>query len=758
MNHLSCIRVIPFLLLPFFMGCGGPEEPTSVEEVKAFRQELDETVFADEIDAQAHEKIFSGLWDRMLQEDPFDVLAEQSFKKLNLAKAIVTEERSWGIEGIVRATLSGEPELLDHSDYVERLAQLKTAGWKIRQTEWHHAQFIPAGEGQPPRSVINVEIHAENELQNKRVILRGPLNVSWSRQKREDGLPAIEELDAQGIEQLGRTGKVSFKRLQVIDPKQIAPKRYPRISPLLVQDMDGDGLSEIILGGCNVLLKNRGGASYAVQDFLQHGLVHMAEPGILADFNGDGRSDFIGLSQTDLRLHLFTADADGKFTQPPTICFDQTFTYPHVLTAGDLDHDGDLDLFVGQWKPPYQKGSMPTPYWNANDGYPDFLLRNDGNGRFTDITESAGLAEKRLRRTYSASLVDLNDDHHLDLLVVSDFAGLDLYLNDGRGHFNEATDELVDERLSFGMAHTMNDFDGDGNLDFYMIGMSSTTARRLQALNVHLPGHESDAKYRIQMGYGNRMYLARSRQYAQPSFRDQVARTGWSWGCTSADFDNDGDADIYVANGHLSGRSTQDYCSRFWCHDVYQGNSNPDPILDKFYQVELMSKLGHQISWNGYEHNVLYLNGDGQAFMNAAFLLGTAFEFDSRAVVGDDIDGDGRVDILVVEYSAATFQQRLHILRNQVETSGQWIGVRLQNSKQGGSPIGARVTVKAGDQTWTRRVVTGDSFTAQHPTTAHVGLGSVDAVDELIVRWQNGMSKRLANPSLGVYHTLSAEE
>ena len=61
------------------------------------------------------------------------------------------------------------------------------------------------------------------------------------------------------------------------------------------------------------------------------------------------------------------------------------------MTTGDVDLDGDLDLFIGQWKEPYLKGSMPTPYYDANDGYPDALLINDGKGNFTDGTKNAGL-------------------------------------------------------------------------------------------------------------------------------------------------------------------------------------------------------------------------------------------------------------------------------------------------------------------------------------------------------------------------------
>src|SRR5207237_1164019 len=123
-------------------------------------------------------------------------------------------------------------------------------------------------------------------------------------------------------------------------------------------------------------------------------------------------------------------------------------------------------------------------WYDANDGYPSFLLLNDGKGNFSDGTQRAGLAQKRWRRTYSASLVDLDGDGDLDLAVVSDFSGLDLYSNDGRGKFTDVTSTWAPEAKGFGMAHAIADFNKDGAPDLLMIGMNSPTADRLNALGL----------------------------------------------------------------------------------------------------------------------------------------------------------------------------------------------------------------------------------------------------------------------------------
>ncbi|MDP6424765.1 MAG: VCBS repeat-containing protein, partial [Planctomycetota bacterium] len=249
----------------------------------------------------------------------------------------------------------------------------------------------------------------------------------------------------------------------------------------------------------------------------------------------------------------------------------------YAIAAGDVDADGDLDVYLTQYKTAYEHGNMPTPFYDANDGDPAYLLLNNGSGRFSDGTEKAGLAAKRHRRTWSASFTDLDLDHDLDLVVVNDYAGLDYYLNDGRGKFKDLTLRLGDFRFSFGMSHVLGDFNRDGNPDLYMVGMGSTTARRLEAMGTKRTDFPEIDKHRMMLAYGNRLLLGDGAGgMAQSPHNDRVARTGWAWGSTAFDFDNDGDEDIYVGNGNISGKTAQDYCTHFWRHDIYEGNSRSD--------------------------------------------------------------------------------------------------------------------------------------------------------------------------------------
>jgi hypothetical protein len=486
--------------------------------------------------------------------------------------------------------------------------------------------------------------------------------------------------------------------------------------------------------------------------------------GVLADFTGDGRPDFFGAGAGP--PILFVADAKGRFSTAarPIAAKAIGLEDPMTVTAGDIDSDGDLDVWIGQYKQPYMKGQMPTPYYDANDGYPAYLLRNDGDGKFTDITETAGLAKKRFRRTYSGSLVDLDGDQDLDLVVCSDFSGMDVYLNDGRGKFTDVTDTFVDHRHSFGMSLTFGDYNRDGRIDMFMAGMGSTTARRLDQLKLGRDKFPRHQKMRKAMGYGNRMLLAEQKKTAgggrsitgfrQAPFNDQVARTGWSWGSTSFDFDNDGDHDVYVANGHMSRGSCKDYCTHFWRQDIYSGSSKPDPAIAALRFILPLSN--DKMSWNGYEHNCLLMNESGGGFLNVAFLMGAAFEFDSRGVVSDDLDGDGRTDLVVFEASIGTRHAfEIHLLENRLETDHHWIGVRLGEEKNGNSAMGATVVLRSAEGEQVAKILSGDSFVSQHALTAHFGIGSLTKVDSIEVIWTDGTRRKLVNPKIDHYHHIS---
>ena len=727
------------------------------------RNRLDQTVWKDEVLSQEYEQVFVNLWDALrAAQDKLKVVSAFSFKQLTLGLAQKPQNKDLGI----RATrFSGQGKTIDPLGWQSLISQFRQDGFEIIQTEWHHAAFEPA-DTNAVRSTVNMTAHLLNRRTQTRYIIKAALKVAWEPRLDTRELPRVRTIDATELTIFTRQGEPAFRRAYDIQP--VVTKNgdaQPMLFPVHLYDLDKDGLSEILIPSMNSVRVNRGGWKFDDFNLFKHPLKQMILVGVFADFTGDGHADYLCAEEGP--LFFFEADAGGRFSTPSRQAASDAIAFrnPATFTAGDVDADGDLDVWVGQYKGAFTEGQMPTPYYDANDGFTGYLLQNDGNGHFVDITESAGLSEKRFRRSYASSLIDLDEDLDLDLVICSDFSGLDVYLNDGRGQFTDVTEALVDQRHSFGMALSFADYNLDGKTDIFMTGMGSTTARRLEQMNLKRDDFPLHQKMRMPMGYGNRMYLARdqasddkpdmARRFPQASFNDQVARTGWSWGATSFDFDNDGDRDIYVANGFISQGSVKDYCTHYWRQDIYMGSSTHDPAIVAMQACIPANK--DDMSWNAYEHNCLLMNEGGEGFVNVAFLMGVAFEFDSRCVVSDDLDGDGRMDLIVYRHSIGTgLPFEIYALENQLKTDRHWIGVRLNDEQGGRSVMGASVVLQSAEGQQIAKIVSGDSFYSQHAPTVHFGLGSQTSVESIDVVWIDGTRQTLKNPQIDRYHAMRA--
>ncbi|MCP4849148.1 MAG: CRTAC1 family protein [Verrucomicrobiaceae bacterium] len=764
MNTCGAFALI--CVIGFLAGCAretANEPPINKQAGKSFQEELegrkslDETVWKEERLAQFYEQRIVRLWDELRRSPKkLETLSLFPFGQLDVPG------RSSAIQldnGIQRTVFNGGFTSYSKESFGLKVKQLIREGFVLIQSEWHHQRFDFNEASKVAGSEVSFSLHCFNDAKQRMYMVSGVLDIIWKPMVKNGKVPDPHRIQIKNLSLLERSASGGFGKVAQIDAREL---KSPVLSlqPLIAYDLNRDGLSEVILGGVNRVFWNKGNGQFKPEPFIKHWPGEISESGLLADLNGDGFVDFLCISARNRSLMLFPGDEQGRFQKPGASVAPVSFQNPSVLTAGDIDADGDLDCWVTQYKPPYIGGQMPTPYYDANDGFASYLLINQGNGQFKEVTKERGLDARRNRRTYSASFVDLDGDNDLDLMVVSDFAGVDLYRNDGKGFFTDVRDEWVKEWHNFGMAHTFGDYDHDGRLDFYVIGMSSTTARRLSAMGLHRQGFQEYSEKRPVMGYGNRMYLGRDKGYDEPVFREQVARTGWSWGCSSFDFENDGDLDVYVANGYVSGNSAKDYCSTFWCHDLYTGSSLANPVISELLYSSQESIADSSMSWNGFEKNALLMNRGGKGFTNIGFLMNVALSKDCRGVVSDDLDGDGLVDLLVIEqWQKENFKngQILHVYRNETKMNNNWIGVRLAEQGRQGHAVGARITLHSDRGTQIKQIVTGDSFFSQHAPVAHFGLGKTDSVDRIDVRWPSGRLTSLKEPAIRKYHTIHPE-
>lgn len=703
-----------------------------------------------ELLAQRHARVFEELWNELnAAPDDFAVLTRFDVGAVLLPQ--MTDAASLP-HGIALQRGSGAVLALKPDEWRAWLAAQADAGWQLGPLEFRHLAFDPPGTNTPAHSRFGFRAHLRRPAPEERGLLTGELKVEWVRADPE-APPRVASVDAGALVLKRRLGPAPFR--EVLNVEVSPPEKSFFIDPLIARDLEGDGRSEIILSAVNRVYS--GGLDGWDQRLLAEGGVGLTFTSVMADFDGDAVADllvarFEGLS-------LLSGRPEGGFSGPGRTAWaaESRIRYGQVMTCGDVDRDGDLDVWLGQYKGPYNQGQMPTPYYDANDGNPSWLLLNNGRGEFTDATEAAGLAGKRWRRTYSASLVDIDDDGDLDLVVISDFAGLDVHLNDGAGHFRDVTRERVDEAHGFGMAHALADFNRDGRLDLLMTGMHCPTAWRLDHLGLSRPEHPDYAVARAKMTSGCRLFFGQpDGRWAQGPAGSELAQAGWTWGCVAFDLENDGWPDIYAANGHETKASVQDYEPEFWLHDIYVADSDDDPVVAAYFGSKISRTRGQGMSYGGYEKNRCYLNLGGTGFAEIGWLLGVALPEDSRNVVADDLDEDGRTDLAVTTFEAwPAVRQTLRVLRNELPETGHWVGFRLQQTRAADCPVGAVVGLRYAGREERRWVVTGDSHRSQQAPAVHFGLGDVATVESVWVRYASGESCSFSGPAVNQVHTLS---
>ncbi|HYE32729.1 MAG TPA: VCBS repeat-containing protein, partial [Methylomirabilota bacterium] len=436
-----------------------PTNPLVV--LKAYETEQAQLHWAPELDAQKYGQFADRLWNQLnSSSNKLELLWKLKFD-LHLPQAAPTKR-----------TISHEISLSAASggswDAVVQQAQME--GWQLQECEIRHIQFSPTPAA---KSAFYIAAHLLRSNPEERVLLEGEIKVVWSGTSES---PQIASIDASEVQVRSRSGPLPFREILREEVKPAHGSYF--IDPLIVWDLDQDGSSEIILATRNLVFARASDGQWA-----QRSLLSEAPPllftGMLGDFTQDGLTDFVGVTFDGFLL--WPGTASGHFAAEARFAWaaEPRLRYAQTLTAGDIDADGDLDLFLGQYKVPFDNGQMPHPYFDAKDGHPSFLLLNDGQGNFTDVTSARGLGPKQRRRAYSSSFIDLDSDNDLDLIVVSDFYGIDAYANDGKGNFTDITALTFADPHALGMGHSFADFNADGLLDILMIGMNSPTADRL---------------------------------------------------------------------------------------------------------------------------------------------------------------------------------------------------------------------------------------------------------------------------------------
>jgi hypothetical protein len=433
----------------------------------------------------------------------------------------------------------------------------------------------------------------------------------------------------------------------------------------------------------------------------------------VGDFDNDGWPDLYVANYGKNRL--YHNNHDGTFTDVAEKAGVTLGNWSTGPSFGDYDGDGKLDIFVPGYIH-WDMDHLPEPgsadigfgfcsYRGAATmcgprglpGEPDHLFHNNGDGTFTDVSEKAGVSDKRRYYGFSSTFVDLNDNGRVDLIVTDDSSPNYLYINQGDGTFDDqsfysgfALNQDARETAAMGLA--VGDYANNGTLDLY-----TTTF--------------SDDYKALFKGVGDAAYVDITPQMgmAEPTY------PFLSWGTQFFDYDNDGWKDLMFVSGH-----------------VY-------PQVDH-----------HNWGTSWAERAILFHNVDqGKRFETVPPVEGTGLAdvIPARGAAFGDLFNNGKIDVVIncIDHTPV-------LLQNVNDDNNHWVGLALVGGPN--SPrdaVGATVYLTTGKVRQRGDVMSGGSFESSNDFRVHFGLGQSTTVDKLEIHWPDGVKETVALPGVDRY-------
>ena len=464
-------------------------------------------------------------------------------------------------------------------------------------------------------------------------------------------------------------------------------------------DYDGDGWEDLFVTRHDdppILFKNEQGKSFA--DVTDSAGLSAAQPtgsngAAWGDVDNDGDLDLYVTAYESLRYFLYINDGNGNFTEEgnergASLVSDDPH-YGQSAAFGDYDRDGFLDIHVTEWRVDvFTQNPNGTPSHNR-------LLRNLGEanpGHFVDVTEKAGVSVDHIEGDggpgswgFTSRFSDLDGDGWPDLAIAADWEESVLFWNNGDGTFSDGTLEAGVSDEDNGMGATTADFNGDGLMDWFVTSI----------FRAGYPPHT-----------GNRMYYNNGdRTFTDATDSADVRKGFFGWGTSALDYDNDGDQDLVETNG--------------------------------FYA----SDEADAVHYRGKPLRFWENNGSG-VFSEISADIGLTDYFQGRGLLTFDYDGDGDLDIFVVNHGWFPV-----LYRNDGGNAKAWLRIRTIGTLSNRDGIGAFITVipdlssRASDKV--HEVSGSSNFLSQNEMTVHVGLGDHEGTVDLVeIRWPSGVLER----------------
>jgi hypothetical protein len=427
----------------------------------------------------------------------------------------------------------------------------------------------------------------------------------------------------------------------------------------------------------------------------------------IADYDNDGHADILVTAYG--RCTLYHNNGDGTFTD---VTDKAGVAAPGWTTSAvwfDYDNDGRLDLFLCSFVEFSLKSNVFCGDNKLGKRFyciprvfkptPSLLFHNNGDGTFTEVSKGTDI-QRAMGKALGVVATDINDDGLADLFVANDTVQNFLFVNRGKGKWEEIALAAevgfsVNGTARSGMGVDAADFNGDGRQDLFVANVDQ----------------EMFSLYQNQ----GKEYFA---DVAGPHGIAQATRLLSGWGLKLFDYDNDGLVDLFLANGH------------------------PDDMIENYSQ---------QVR---YKEPLLLFHNDGKKLANVSDKGGPVFEkmFPARGLAVGDYDNDGRVDVLVGNNGGAPV-----LLKNHTGAGNHWLGLDLQGTTCNRDAVGATITWSAGGTVRRRYKSNGGSYLSSHDMREVLGIGTATTIDFVEITWPqpSGRVERLTDLPVDRYVSIT---
>lgn len=531
---------------------------------------------------------------------------------------------------------------------------------------------------------------------------------------------------------------------KITEGKRLNYFTYPNIysgGGVAVGDLDNDGLADIYLVGNmveNKLYKNEGNMQFKdVTDKAGVGgldVVRWTRGVTMVDINNDDLLDlYVSVSDPPGRSHnlLYVNQGNMIFKEMASEYGIDDDSNSVQSVFFDYDKDGDLDLYISVY-PPFNLYNSNKFFKRKNEN-PDYhesdrLYRNEGNGKFIEVTKEAGVLNYGL--TLNASVSDFNSDGWYDIYVSNDFNAKDfLYINQGNGTFKDELEAYFPHTSNFGMGTDAADFNNDGYIDFFqsdmmsdnnigkkinMSPMNSTIFNEAVASGLHYQYMRNC----LQLNNGDGTFS----DVAEIS---GVAYTDWSWAPLFVDLNNDGWKDLFVSNGMRRDVNNNDYLD-------FSGRLYAEKKITEENQYRLVDFIPE----NPVD-NFVFVNTGQLKFKKEEENWGLSYRGFTHGVAYADFDMDGDLDLVLNNQDAKSiiFQNNTR----QVFDKQNYFRLRLKGGTTNRYGLGAKASITTKDGTvQTQELILSRGYQSSIEPVLHFGLGKMDEVASLRITWPDG--------------------